>query len=196
LDAEDITKYLNALSEQLALQGAQKVALVVVGGAAMSVLGLGQRTTRDIDTMAFLVTSQVGDRSLIRAEFDDKLAGAAAAVARDFGLPEDWINPGPTDQLDTGLPDGFKDRLIPVRYGESLVVYYCSRLDLIHLKLYASVDVRGRHLDALKTLNPNPDEIEAAAMWCLTQDVSEPFRDLLKSILEELGYGDIGRRLP
>jgi hypothetical protein len=40
--------------------------------------------------------------------------------------------------------------LIPVRYGESLVVYYCSRLDLVHLKLYAAVDVRGRHLDDLK----------------------------------------------
>jgi hypothetical protein len=58
------------------------------------------------------------------------------------------------------------------------------------------VDVRGRHLDDLKALSPNPDEIEAAARWCLSQDVSEPFRDLLKSVLEELGYGDIGRRLP
>ncbi len=196
MDAEDINRNLNALSEQLNLQGVQKVALVVVGGAAMSVLGLAQRTTRDIDTIAFLVTSQAGDRRLVRAEFEDKFEKAAAAVARDYGLPEDWINPGPTGQLDTGLPDGFQDRLIPINYGESLVVYYCSRLDLIHLKLYASVDVRGRHLDDLKALSPNPDEIEAAARWCLFQDVSEPFRDLLKSILEELGYGDIGRRLP
>jgi hypothetical protein len=196
LNAEDINKYLNALSEQLDLQGVRNVSLVVVGGAALSVLGLSQRTTRDIDTIAFLVTSQAGYRNLIRAVFDDKIERAAAAVARDYGLPEDWINPGPAGQLDTGLPDGFQDRLIPIRYGESLVVYYCSRLDLIHLKLYASVDVRGRHLDDLKAMNPNPYEIEAAARWCLSQDVSEPFRDLLKSILEELGHGDIGGRLP
>ena len=58
------------------------------------------------------------------------------------------------------------------------------------------MDVRGRHLDDLKAMNPSADEIEAAAKWCLSQDVSEPFRDLLKSILEELGHGDIGGRLP
>lgn len=196
MDAEDINKYLNALSEQLNLQGVHNVALVVVGGAALNALGLSQRTTRDIDTIAFLVTSQNGHRNLVWAEFDDKFERAAAAVARDYGLPEDWINTGSAGQLDTGLPDGFEDRLISIRYGDSLVVYYCSRLDLIHLKLYASVDVRGRRLDDLKAMNPNPDEMEAAARWCLLQDVSEPFRDLLKSILEELGHGDIGRRLP
>lgn len=196
MNVEDINKYLNALSEQLDLLGVCGVDIVVVGGAALSVLGLSQRTTRDIDTMAFLVISQTGDRSLIRAEFDDKLAGAAAAVARDYGLPADWINTRPAGQLDTGLPDGFEERLIPIRYGESLVVYYCSRLDLIHLKLYASVDARGRHLDDLKAMNPNSEELGVAAKWCLTQDVSEPFRDLLESILEELGHGDIGGRLP
>lgn len=196
LDAQDIENYLNALSEQLDLQGERGVALVVVGGAALSVLGLSKRTTRDIDTMAFLVASPASDMNLVKANFDDKFVRAAAAVARDYGLPEDWINSGPAGQLDTGLPDGFQERLIPVRYRESLVVYYCSRLDLIHLKLYASVDVRGRHLDDLKAMNPNPDEIEAAARWCLSQDVSKPFNVLLKSILEELGYGDIGRRLP
>ena len=116
MNAEDINEYLNALSEQLALQGVQKVALVVVGGAALSVLGLSQRTTRDIDTMAFLATSHAGYRNLIRAEFDDKFDAATAAVARDYGLPEDWINSGPTGQLDTGLPDGFQDRLIPISY--------------------------------------------------------------------------------
>lgn len=133
MDAGDISKYLNALSEQLDIQRVHNVALVVVGGAALSVLGLSQRTTRDIDTMAFLVASQSGRRSLVRAEFDDKFEKAAAVVARDYSLPDDWINPGPAGQLDTGLPDGFQDRLIPIRYGDNLVVYYCSRLDLIHL---------------------------------------------------------------
>ncbi len=65
-----------------------------------------------------------------------------------------------------------------------------------NLKLYAAVDVRGRHLDDLKGLKPEPGEIENAARWCLSRDISEPFRVLLESILEELGYGDIGRRLP
>jgi hypothetical protein len=157
---------------------------------------LSQRTTRDIDAIAFIVASPASRKSLVKAEFDDKLERAAAAVARDYGLPEDWINRGPADQLDTGLPDGFQERLIPRRYGKNLVVYYSSRLDLIHLKLYAAVDVRGRHLEDLKGMNPEPGEIDQAARWCLSQDVSEPFRELLKLILEELGYGDIGRGLP
>ena len=196
MDAEDIKTYLTALSEQLELQGERDVGLVVCGGAALSVLGLTQRTTRDIDAMAFMVASTASRHSLVKAEFDDRFERAAAAVARDYGLPEDWINCGPAGQIDTGLPAGFQDRLISRRYGENLVVYYCSRTDLIHLKLYAAVDVMGRHLDDLKAMNPEPGEIEEAARWCLSQDVSEPFRGLLESILEELGYGDIGRRLP
>jgi hypothetical protein len=106
------------------------------------------------------------------------------------------LNCGPTNQLDTGLPAGLQERLIPQEYGENLVVFYCSRIDLIYLKLYAAVDVRGRHLEDLKGINPEPGEIEQAAQWCLSQDVSEPFRRLLESLLEELGYGDIIKRLP
>jgi len=196
LDTDEIKKYLQALSDQLGLQGEKEVALVVCGGAALSVLGLSRRTTKDIDTIAFVVTSEVNRQSLVKAEFDDKFKMAAAAVARDFGLPDDWINCGPADQFDMGLPDGFQDRLMPVRYGEHLVVNYCSRIDLICLKLFAAVDVRGRHLDDLKALKPEPGELEYAARWCLSQDVSEPFRELLESILVELGYGDIGRELP
>jgi hypothetical protein len=196
LDAKEINRYLNALSEQLELQGTRDVALVVCGGAALNVLGLSQRTTKDIDAMAFVVSSAAGRQCLVKAEFDDKFKMAAAAVAKDFNLPEDWINCGPAGLPDTGLPDGFQDRLISVKHGKNLVVHYCSRIDLIHLKLYAAVDVRGRHLEDLRVMNPEPGEIEQAARWCLSQDVSEPFRQLLLAILEELGYGDIGRRLP
>ena len=196
MDTQQIEDYLNALSEQLDLQGQRDVELVVVGGAALNMLGLSQRTTRDIDTMTFLVSSPAGEKNLVKASFDDKFKKAAASVAKDYDLPEYWINSGPAGQLDTGLPDGFEERLVPVRYGKSLTVFYCSRLDLIHFKLYAAVDVRGRHFDDLKALKPKPDELESAARWCLSQDVSAPFRELLKSILEEMGYGDINGRLP
>ena len=154
MDAEEIKTYLTALSERLGLLGERDVALVVCGGAALSVLGLTQRTTRDIDAIAFLVASPTGRQILVKAEFGDKFESAAAAVARDYGLPEDWINCGPAGQIDTGLPHGLRDRLVSRRYGENLVVYYCTRTDLIHLKLYAAVDVRGRHLDDLKGMNP------------------------------------------
>lgn len=191
MDANDIETYLRALDERLGVHGRNDVALVVCGGAAMNVLGLSQRTTRDIDTIAIAVDSKEGGFFLARAEFDYVLREAIEEVARDFGLPEDWINSGPAAQFGTGLPDGIQDRFVSRRYGENLVVHYCSRLDLIFLKLYAAVDVRGRHLDDLKIMSPDRDEIEKAAGWCLSQDVSEPFKELLLTILEELGYGDI-----
>ena len=195
MDAGDIETYLKALSDQLGLQGKNDVALVVCGGAALSIIGLSQRTTRDIDIIALIVDSPGSGHHLIKAEFDDEFKRAAATVAGDFELPEDWINCGPADQLDMGLPVGLQERLIPRRYGENLVVYYCSKLDLIHLKLFAAVDVRGRHLEDFKNMNPDPGEVEKAARWCLSQDVSEPFRELLKAMLEESGYGDISRKL-
>ncbi|MBU4175674.1 MAG: hypothetical protein KKB90_10340 [Actinobacteria bacterium] len=195
MDAGDIEKYLKALSDQLGLRSKNDVALVVCGGAALSVIGLSKRTTRDIDIIALIVDSPDSGHHLTKAEFDDEFKSAAATVAGDFELPEDWINCGPAGQLEMGLPAGFQERLIPKSYGENLVVYYCSKLDLIHLKLFAAVDVRGRHLEDLQKMKPNHSEMEQAARWCLTQDVSEPFRALLKAMLEELGYGYIGREL-
>jgi hypothetical protein len=32
------------------------------------------------------------------------LVAAARTVARDFGLPDEWLNPGPTSLLDLGVP--------------------------------------------------------------------------------------------
>jgi hypothetical protein len=61
-------------------------------------------------------------------------------VARDFSLPAEWLNSGPTGLLEFGLPDGFADRLQRRDYGEGLVVYLASRYDQIHFKLYAAVD--------------------------------------------------------
>jgi hypothetical protein len=48
--------------------------------------------------------------------------------------------PGPTELLRFGLPDGFVDRLQRRDFGEGLVVYLASRYDQIHFKLYAAVD--------------------------------------------------------
>jgi hypothetical protein len=70
---------------------------------------------------------------------------AGARVARDFSLPADWLNPGPTDLLEFGLPEGFIDRLERRNYGDALTVYLASRYDQIHFKLYALVDLVLSH---------------------------------------------------
>lgn len=94
-----------------------------------------------------------------------------------------------------GLPDGFAERLSSVTYGDRLRVHFINRLDQIYFKLYASADRGGYHMEDLRALNPTSDELEAAARWCMTHDVSEGFRMVLKQLLKELGYEDVADRV-
>ena len=66
-----------------------------------------------------------------------------------------------------------------------------SRLDQIHLKLYAAVDQGpGRHEADLRALEPSRDELLAAARWTLTHDSSSGYRHVLEQALAALGAPD------
>ncbi len=177
---------LSALGEQLAAAGAS-YEIVVIGGAALIALGLISRATRDVDLVAL-----VEERGLAPADpFPDALAAARDRVARDFGLPGDWLNPGPADLLRWGLPDGFLERVQTRRYGTALTVHLASRLDQIHFKLYAIVDQGGgKHEQDLRTLRPTRAELLAAAAWATTHDPSEGFRQELLAALAHFGVED------
>jgi hypothetical protein len=70
-----------------------------------------------------------------------------------------------------------------------------GRYDQIHFKLYAAVDQgAGKHLDDLLALKPTSDELENAARWTMTHDVSEGFKQNLKSLLNYLGFKDVAER--
>jgi hypothetical protein len=59
-----------------------------------------------------------------------------------------WLNPGPTSLLDLGLPESFFERAQRRHYGPGLEVLFASRVDQIHLKLYATVDQgAGKHFE-------------------------------------------------
>ena len=119
---------LNALGEQLAAHG-ESYTLAVVGGSALLALGLISRATRDVDVLAI-----VDDNELMSAQpLPAALLDAAHTVARDFGLADDWLNPGPTSLLDLGLPDGFYERAQYRVYGPGLEILFASRVDQIHL---------------------------------------------------------------
>ena len=81
--------------------------LVVIGGSALLAIGLISRPTRDVDVVALLAGQTLVDPRPFPAE----LIAARDRVARDFGLPENWLNAAPADLLDFGLPDGFVERL-------------------------------------------------------------------------------------
>jgi hypothetical protein len=183
-----IDQLLTALGEQLAFAG-ERYELVVIGGSGLLALGVIERATRDVDIVALRA-----DGGLATAEpMPDGLRAARDRVARDFSLPLEWLNPGPTDLLEFGLPKGFVDRLQRRDYGEGLVVYLASRYDQIHLKLYALVDQGpGKHEEDLRALSPTEDELIAAAKWSMSQDPSEGFALMLRQTVTHLGveHGD------
>jgi hypothetical protein len=63
---------------------------------------------------------------------------------------------------------------------------------MICFKLYAAVDQgpRSRHLQDLRELRPDRDELLAAARWTVTHDASSGYRSLLVNALRLLGLED------
>ena len=195
LDSSNIDEVFRALDAQTGVFGGTSINLVVCGGTALAALGLINRTTKDTDVLGTIEKIE-GEFHIYKIEkFPDWLVGAAQVVARDFGLPEYWLNLGPASQLESGLPDGFETRLIPRNYGKFLDVYYTGRIDQIHFKLYAAVDRDDYHTQDLAALKPNEDELEAAAKWVLTQDVSETFMLILKDFLRKNGYEKVAEKI-
>jgi hypothetical protein len=183
---EAASTYLAALGEQLDAAG-ERFEVVVVGGSGLLLLGAIERATRDVDVVAL----RRGDSLESADPLPEALVAARDRVARDFSLDPEWLNPGPTDLLDFGLPQGFLNRVETRRYGPALTVHFASRFDQIHLKLYARVDQGpGKHEADLRALAPTEEELLAAARWTRTHDPSEGFEQMLRQSLIHLGVRD------
>lgn len=112
LDKNNLDNILHALDRQIGIHGGSPVSLVVCGGTALFALGLILRTTKDIDVLG-TVSKEHGHISVKKInKFPKYLIEASEAVKKDFGLPEGWINTEPTSQVDSGLPQGFEERLV------------------------------------------------------------------------------------
>jgi hypothetical protein len=196
-DQKDIETILSALGEQLESLSEKPVELIVCGGSALIFLGLVHRATKDIDILALVKRTHPGNTSFVKAEpLISEFIMASKKIARDFNLPEDWINTGPTSAVDLGLPTGLMDRVATREFGQKLTIHFLGRYDQIHFKLYAAVDQgAGVHFDDLLSLHPTADELEQAARWSMTHDVSEGYLRALKDLLNHMGYNDVAERL-
>jgi len=77
-----------------------------------------------------------------------------------------------------------------------LTVHFIDRFDQICFKAYAAINGRGdQHLSDLQILNPSQEEMLSAAQWCLKQDASEVFPQIVISFLEQTGYQDVAERI-
>jgi hypothetical protein len=158
--------------------------VVLIGGGNLILRGLVTRpTTKDLD----LLGEWTSDGIRPMRPMPEPLRISVVDVARTYGLASDWVNLGPESLLDLGLPDGFAGRLERHDYG-GLVTWLAGRFDMVCFKLYAAVDQgpRGRHLQDLRELQPDRDELLAAARWTVTHDPSPGFRSLLVDALRQL----------
>ena len=195
-DKKDIETILSALGEQLESSSVESVELLVCGGSALIFLGLAQRTTKDVDILAYIKRTNAGDISFIKAkQMNPEFIMASRKVARDFNLPENWINTGPTSAVDLGLPERLMERVATREFGRKLTIHFLGRYDQIHFKLYAAVDQgAGIHYDDLLSLNPTAEELEQAARWSMTHDVSEGYRQILKDLLNHMGHNNVAEK--
>lgn len=153
----------------------------------MLLLGIIHRPTKDLDVLAL-----VRDGEYVTAQpLPGELETAARDVAAELGLAPDWLNSGPTAQIDSGLPAGFHER-VETRTYRTLVTHIASRLDHIYLKLYAAVDHagQGKHFDDLRRLTPTRQELLDAADWVRSQDISPSFPRLVVDVLRMFGIED------
>lgn len=177
---------LRATGELLARRGAS-AAIVVVGGTALNLLGVIERATRDVDVIATATPQASGPPRGIQPPdpLPEPLVSAIATVARDLGLPADWLNTTVAGQWQTGLPRGFASRIRWQRLG-GLWLGLPGKLDLIHLKLYAAaddVDTSSRHFKDLAALHPTAEDLAAAQAWIATQDPTPAMAEAVTKVI-------------
>lgn len=184
MDALPLEEALSALGELLAAEG-ERARLIAVGGAALRLQGLVDRTTTDVDVIA----RPDGEGVQHPEPLPSAVVRAALTVARDLDLPADWLNTEIAAQWRTGLPPGLADDLTWRRFGGpdgGLDLGLVGRRTLVTLKLFAAVDrgPRSVHFQDLLALQPTRAELEEAATWVETQDASPAFGEMVRQVVE------------
>lgn len=192
---EQIYVWLTALAEKMDAHRCEPLGLVVCGGAALRVLGVLDRPTKDVDVIALSMKNRLAPTT---DEFPAGFRECVVEVAEDLGLATDWLNRGPSKLLDMGLPDGWRQRVSAADFGKRLRIYWLGRADLICLKLYAACDDRAKrpevHADDLRRFKPSYEELDVGVEWLREALPASRYAELshpLKRLLGYLGHEDL-----
>ncbi|HWZ44088.1 MAG TPA: DUF6036 family nucleotidyltransferase [Candidatus Saccharimonadales bacterium] len=152
---------------------------VVIGGAALNLLGIVSRFTKDCDILFPEIPKEVADASR-----------SFAAELRQSGevLQDDWLNNGPAS-LASQLHPQWEQRLQTVFTGTAIHLRSLGRSDFLCAKLFALCD-RGIDLGDCLALVPTPEEIGHVLPWLEVQDAHPGWPAHVRATL-----ADIGRRL-
>ncbi len=160
----------------LALQKAGlRLDAVIVGGAALNLLGTVARPTKDCDVVSPLLAAPI----LAAAR-----AFAAARRAAGEELDDDWLNNGPTGLRDV-LPSDWAKRVVPVFTGRAIALHTLGRSDLLKTKLFALCD-RGLDIGDCVAMAPSVEELQEAAPWLELQDGNEHWPAHVREVLDDL----------
>ena len=152
-----------------------KLEAVVIGGAALALLGVIDRQTRDFD----ILQPHLSKELLTSAkEFAQYLRSQGTE------LTSDWFNNGPTQVADL-LPEGWRDRLQPLFNGSALTLTTLGRNDLLKTKLFALCD-RGTDLIDCLALAPTKIELVEAIPWLEVQDAHPEWPEHVRITLNDL----------
>ena len=148
---------------------------IVIGGAALSLLGVVTRETQDCDVL------------------DPNIPASIEKAAREFSyeitkrggeLKETWLNNGPESLKDV-LPKDWQLRLEKLYFGKALSLHTLGRSDLLKSKLFAYCD-RGTDLNDCIALRPTQQELTDAIEWVKYQDANPGWPAHVESRLSKL----------
>ena len=129
----------------------------IIGGAALNMLEVSNRLTKDIDFI------------------DPNLAKQFLELGKEFRLKnpelklnEEWINNGPIN-LKKDLPELWENRVVKIFSGKAMMLWTLGRSDLLKTKLYAYCD-RDIDLQDCIELKPTVKELDNALNWLIERD--------------------------
>lgn len=155
---------------------------IVIGGAALGIMGVITRETQDCDVLDPDIPSDVMQAA---QEF------GAEATKNGQSLKIDWLNNGPASLKDV-LPKGWRSRLEPLFSGKAILLHSLGRSDLLKSKFFAYCD-RDQDLNDCIAMKPTVFEIEDSLDWLKLQDANpgwpQHVANKMNELKKKLGYG-------
>jgi len=154
---------------------------IIIGGAALSILGVISRQTQDVDVL----DPEIPDHILEAArDF------AKSAQYKSCNLKNNWLNHEVCSLRDYLRPN-WKNRIVPLYIGKCMNIYTLGRLDLIGTKVLAFCD-RGFDLQDCVDLKITKTELFEILSWVKNYDAHPSWPSYVDSqvkiLSRKLGY--------
>lgn len=154
---------------------------IVVGGAALAIMGIIQRETQDCDILDPMIPDSIKNAAV---EFAESIR------QQEVFLKENWLNNGPVS-LTNDLPKGWQSRIVKIYQGKALTLYALGRDDFLKAKIFSFCD-REQDRDDCIQLNPSRQELLELKGWLIERDGNTAWAKhveaSLKSLAMDLGY--------